>query len=645
MMKRQESPQKPNNVLKVVRKKIVIQAIIAVQTVIITVALVFGMSAAWYTNVVETSGLQFEAAAWGFTGEVSVGEEPIQMSPGQSGIIGLNVVNTGEEMVDVAVYASKEQMTELPMRQRLFFYVDAVDTRNGETVERVYINSKEGYTYSILSHDRLVLTEQRSNDVQLKWQWVYDMLGYYFLGSVTETTDAENQKVLVTDVQDYLRPVEYDLDSAVFEEDVLSQANGMATMDFLADLSEKDGYAKPITPAEGMPGYYQVDVDENGYGVWVYLCNWNEIQQATAYDSQLGKDAADALVAGTDRQRFLTRLTLVGQKVAGEQRVPADETELSALINGGGTVRLEQNFELTQMLTVNSGEKTVVDLNGYTITGPATGTLMTLTGDSDVILMNGKIQSQDKSKDIISVSNSSLTISDVEIAGGNEGIDISDQNGSVDSCIRLFRSTFDTEGSAVYVRGNGTRTEAKTQVIIEDCTLKSNYIGVATNGTTSYWGVDIQIRQSQLSGQYAAVYQPQGNGTVQVTDSTLTGYTGVVIKGGELHVLDSTITGTGAAQNPQYNKSGFTDTGDGIYLEGGYNTEMVVTVAGNSTVNSEHNQAVRVYEEGTHFATVVITGGKFSSDVTEFLPLGYTYDAGTGAIIVPTTQEETGNEE
>lgn len=644
-MKRQENPQKPNNVLQAVRKKVVIQAIIAVQTVIITVALVFGMSAAWYTNVVETSGLQFEAAAWGFTGEVSVGEEPIQMSPGQSGIIGLNVVNTGEEMVEVAVYASKEQMTELPMRQRLFFYVDAVDTRNGETMERVYINSKEGYTYSILSHDRLVLSEARSNDVPLKWQWVYDMLGYYFLGSVTETTDAENQKVLVTDVQDYLRPVEYDLDSAVFTEDRLSQANGMTTEAFLADLSAKDGYTNPITPAEGMPGYYRVDVDENGYGIWVYLCNWNEIQQATAYDSQLGKDAADALVAGTDRQRFLTRLTLVGQKVAGEQRVPADETELSTLINGGGTVRLEQNFELTQMLTVNSGEKTVVDLNGYTITGPATGTLMTLTGDSDVILMNGKIQSQDKSKDIISVSNSSLTISDVEIAGGNEGIDISDQNGSVDSCIRLFRSTFDTEGSAVYVRGNGTRTEAKTQVIIEDCTLKSNYIGVATNGTTSYWGVDIQIRQSQLSGQYAAVYQPQGNGTVQVTDSTLTGYTGVVIKGGELHVLDSTITGTGAAQNPQYNKSGFTDTGDGIYLEGGYNTEMVVTVAGNSTVNSEHNQAVRVYEEGSHFATVVITGGKFSSDVTEFLPLGYTYDAGTGAVIVPTTQEETGNEE
>jgi len=644
-MKRQENPQKPNNVLKVVRKKIVIQAIIAVQTVIITVALVFGMSAAWYTNVVETSGLQFEAAAWGFTGEVSVGEEPIQMSPGQSGIIGLNVVNTGEEMVDVAVYASKEQMTELPMRQRLFFYVDAVDTRNGETVERVYINSKEGYTYSILSHDRLVLTEQRSNDVQLKWQWVYDMLGYYFLGSVTETTDAENQKVLVTDVQDYLRPVEYDLDSAVFEEDVLSQANGMATMDFLADLSEKDGYAKPITPAEGMPGYYQVDVDENGYGIWVYLCNWNEIQQATAYDSQLGKDAADALVAGTDRQRFLTRLTLVGQKVAGEQRVPADETELSTLINGGGTVRLEQNFELTQMLTVNSGQKTVLDLNGHTITGPATGTLMTLTGDSDVILMNGKIQSQDKSKDIISVSNSSLTLSDVEITGGNEGIDISDQNGSVDSCIRLFRSTFDTEGSAVYVRGNGTRTEAKTQVIIEDCTLKSNYIGVATNGTTSYWGVDIQIRHSTLTGKYAAVYQPQGNGTVQVTDSTLTGYTGVAIKGGELHVLDSTITGTGAAQNPQYSQSGFTDTGDGIYLEGGYNTEMLVTVAGNSVVTSEKNQAVRVYEVDTNFATVVITGGKFSSDVTEFLPLGYVYDDETDTVIAPTTQEETGNEE
>ena len=132
---------------------------------------------------------------------------------------------------------------------------------------------------------------------------------------------------------------------------------------------------------------------------------------------------------------------------------------------------------------------------------------------------------------------------------------------------------------------------------------------------------------------------------MQVTDSTLTGYTGVAIKGGELNVLDSTITGTGAAQQPQYSKSGFTDTGDGIYLEGGYNVEMLVTVAGNSTINSEHSQAVRVYEEGTHYATVVITGGKFSSDVTEFLPLGYTYDVGTGAVTAPTTQEETGNEE
>ena len=103
--------------------------------------------------------------------------------------------------------------------------------------------------------------------------------------------------------------------------------------------------------------------------------------------------------------------------------------------------------------------------------------------------------------------------------------------------------------------------------------------------------------------------------------------------------------GNGTAQQPQYSKSGFTDTGDGIYLEGGYNVEMLVTVAGNSTINSEHSQAVRVYEEGTHYATVVITGGKFSSDVTEFLPLGYTYDVGTGAVTAPTTQEETGNEE
>ena len=41
-----------------------------------------------------------------------------------------------------------------------------------------------------------------------------------------------------------------------------------------------------MTDAVG--SYYPVDVDASGYGVWAYLCNYNEIQQNTEYDTELG---------------------------------------------------------------------------------------------------------------------------------------------------------------------------------------------------------------------------------------------------------------------------------------------------------------------------------------------------------------------
>ena len=88
--KEQKTP-KLNNPLRAIRKKVVIQAVIAIQTIVITIALIFGMSAAWYTNVLQTSGLQFEAEAWGFTGSVTVSNDLIKAGPGDTGIIGLTV--------------------------------------------------------------------------------------------------------------------------------------------------------------------------------------------------------------------------------------------------------------------------------------------------------------------------------------------------------------------------------------------------------------------------------------------------------------------------------------------------------------------------------------------------------------------------
>ena len=635
------TPQQ-NNPLRLLRKKVVVQALIAIQTVIITIALIFGMSAAWYTNVLQTSGLQFEAASWGFTGEVTVTNEPIEAAPGDDGVIGLSVTNQGEDMVDVAVHVSKEQMAE-PMSQRLYFYVDTVDSRNGELMERVYINTRDSYTYSVLSYGELVLSKERSNDVFLKWQWVYDVLGYYFLGTVTETSSAEDTKVVVQDVEDYLRPVEYDLDKAVFEEGLLESVDGLTVEEFVDQLAATDGYENDPVPTD-MPGYYMIDVDEDGYGIWMYLCDWAQIQQATLYDSKLGENAANAIDQGTAREKYVARLTVVGQMTQAEYMDVTTVEQLVEQLNTGAMLQLQQNLVLDEPITVGNGAKSVLDLNGHTITGPENSELMKLTDSANVTIINGKIIAQDATKDVISVSGSNLTMHNVSISGdGDDAVDISDENGMDDSCVRLFGCEIDVEGCAVYLRGNGDKSRTKTQLIIEKCTLKSNYITIMGNGTDDYWGTDIQIYQTTLEGKYAAIYQPQSDSLTRLTESKATGMCGIVIKGGDLDIVSGTIQGTGESKEPQIEGSGYTDTGDAVYVDCGYSVPIRVTISGNSEVISDKAYPIRVFEPYGDYGSVIITGGTFSSDVSGFVADGYMYDQSTESVIPIPQEEGAGN--
>jgi len=632
------NPPKQNSILTTLRKKVIVQAIIAGQTIVITVALLFGMSAAWYTNVIQSSGLQFEAEGWGFTGEVMVTEEPIQASPGSSGLIGLSVTNLGEDMVDVALNVSKGQMTE-EMQRRLFFYVDTRHTRAGESMQRVYINTRDSYVYSMLGYNELVLTEERSNDVVLKWHWVYDMLGYYFLGTVTEE-NMDSQQTIKADVTDYLRPVEYDLDKAVFRDGVLESVDGVTTAQLIERLAAADGYEKDPVADSSIPGYYRVDVDDSGYGIWMYLCNWAEIQHATTYDSQLGKLAADAELAGTSKESYIARLTVIGQTAKMNSVEISTLQQLQEGLQNGAAMQLKNDLTLSEPLAITGIEKAVLDLNGHTITGPSDNVLMQLK-DASVTILNGNITANDARKDVISVSGSSLTLHEVNISGqGDDAIDISDENGTENSRVRIFDSKINVNGCAVYLRGNGEKSEGKTQVVIEDCDFTSGYIAVMGNGTAAYWGTDVQIYRSTLTGQYAAVYQPQSDSITRVTESTLSGICGVVLKGGDLEVVNSTIRGTGEQKAPAVEGSGYTDTGDAIYVDCNYKTPITVTVSGNSIITSTHSQAIQVFEPHGAYASVTVTGGNFSSDVSAYVPEGYTYNNGT----VTPAQEGTGDE-
>ena len=620
--KRDNQPPKQNNVLKKLRKKVFIQGAIALQTLIIAVALIFGMSAAWYNNVLQTSGLQFQAEAWGFSGHVSViNPSDLVIAPGEDGIIGIVIENSNDEMLDATVRVTKDQMPE-EMRKRMFFYVDTPTNRNGEMLDRVYVNAVSGYTYTVLDGTSLVITEDRKNDAPLQWQWVYDMLGYYFLGTVAEEA--------VT-VQEYLRPVEYDLDRATFDADgQLKTVDGVtAVADFLQNLAATDGYAGEITAVAEMPGYYQVAVDEDGYGVWIYLCNWEDIQEATAYDTNLGLQAAKG-----EQQSFPAMVTLVGQPTQITYTQVATTEELEAALENGEMVQLSQDVILTEALSIQSQGNMMLDLNGHTIQAPANDAALKLSEGANLTVHNGALAASGAGADVVIVNASHLTLSKVEIqADGRDGILLDDLNSTADSCVRLFDCTIDAKRCAAFVRGNGTDRDGYSQLIIENSVLTSDYITICGNGNRPSWGTEIQVYRSTVEGYYAAVYQPQGESTTVIRESRMTGITGIAIKGGDLVLENSKVYGIGTPEQivePSYAVSGFQDTGDAVYVEDGYGLPIRVTISGADTLLSSANaQAFQVFEFGSVYVDVMITGGSFNTDVSSYLTEGFEYVNGT----------------
>ncbi len=611
--------KKPNNPAGSARKRIFAQAGLALSTIVLTVVLLFAATQAWYTNVIQSSGLVFQTEQWGFTGQVSVGPSAISAAPGKSGSIDLSIVNDSDDLLFTSVNVSKAQMSDM-MEQRIYFYVDASSEKNEEIRDRIYLNTMENYTYLLLSQSTLELGQTSHNDVPIKWEWVYDVLGYYCLATVTED---ETTTTVTATIEDYLRPVTYDLDQATFvsdEEDPtkpaqLETVDGVTTVEeFLAELSKTDGYAGNIDVQNPVGGYYPVEVDDNGRGVWVYLLNYSEILKAIQDDTDMARQASDPENPVTT----VARLTIISENTKQTVASITESKELMAALTLGtaNVVQLGSDMTLDTPLTVKEG-LTVLDLGGNTITTSATGTqaLFHVPQGSSLTLLNGSIEGVDGTR-VFEVADGGLTLSEVKITGAERAITVTDQKS--DSVIRLKDCEFTTESVAVFVRGNGTASSQRTLVVLEDCTINSDYIGIAGNGSQQYWGTDIQIIGGQIEGLYAGIYQPQQDCVLTISGgSVIRGITGIAVKGGEVYITDSTVSGIGTADQitePQLTSSGFADTGAGVYVETNYNGEILVKISGTSQVTSVAADPIMVYGPAAENYTVVIQKGILTDD-------------------------------
>ena len=640
--------------LKTVKKELLVKGSMLTLALTMTVALVFTMTAAWFTNVASTGSLTFQVESWGFDGDVEVDQNVIKAAPGSSGYLSLKITSAGEKDSKLSVGISKEFMQERELQQRIFFYADTSSVVNGERVDKVYLTNTNAYSYYLPAQNQLILSEQVYTDVRLKWEWVYDVVGYYFRGTYDGTDFA---------VAEYLKPAQYNYDNATFD------ANGRlekvdantSVLQYLADLTANDGYAgaftvgvdeitgKKVLMKDGEKvtttlDCYPIDPANN---IWLYLCSQREIQNNTSWDTQYGMSGMEA------QKLFQVRLTVIGEQSEPRTLLVADANSLKNALQTGGTqtITLQQDVVLTETVQIPAGVQAVLNLNGHKLTCSEKYPI-SVAENGKLTVQNGTI-SGDSTKTVAFYSKGGqITLSKVQVENVKNGVGVedhkSDNAAGANSFVRILDSQISAESVGVMLNGDGTASAEHTVLIVQNSSIRGNYMGISGNGTVSNpgrYGTDIQIVNSEVYGFYAGVYHPQMLSNMTVNGSTVSGMTGIAIKGGNVTVLDSTIQGLGTDAEvtvPTEDKltaSGYVDTGDAIYIEDSYGYPIRLTVSGNSilTCVAQTAQSVRVFP-GASITEIFLTGGTYDTDVTAYLQPGYVCTSADEKYMVTTQQ-------
>ena len=594
-------------VLRILRRNVILQASLAILTIVLTILLVFSLTAAWYTNVVQTGGLGFKAEEWKFDGEIELlSHTNITASPGDQGVIPLRITNDGDHIVAASATVNQSGLDE-DMKKRLYFYVDTSMTRNGETMDRVYISEKSSYTYTIFPHSALELSETVQNGPLIKWMWVYDVLGYYVWGQRTEDAVVPS---------DYIRPVEYSYDptTTTFDENgKLTTVDGsMSVATFLEELTATDGYEGRIASGtQSIGGYYPVDVNESGYGVWLYLCDYDEIQRNMTYDTSVGSDAT---------QTYVATVTVTGANSREDSLPVSSVEELQAALASPtvGIIQLSDDLELTETLTMSGGSATI-DLNGKTLSvGDGVQKIVTLSQGAKLSLENGTLEGSGLTDDhtAVTVKESHLTMNDVTVSNVGTGVRV--EEAAEGSTVYISGCTITADQQAIWFYDRTAEAASRTRVEIHDSTITGNqYAGILCSG--NYSSTDLLVSGCTVTGYYTSIYHPQRDSTMTIENNcVLTGNTGLVIKGGSVMVSDSSVHGT--LENgdiPKAEGSGWSDTGDGIYLDASYaenNADWATSVTViNSTVTSDYAYAVRMFESTAQNAALTVQSGTYTS--------------------------------
>lgn len=659
---RQSNDSGVNGTQKRLKNTVKGQLIMTGCALLLVIVLIFAMSVAWFTNVAQTGGLQFQTEAWGFDIEnikISQTGAMYQLSPGSVGFVPLTIDNSSSSSAVNAVVNIDKTGIRPEMQQRIFFYVDAAETYSfgtndevsaeaegisalaenegtyTETVTRIYLGSEEAesYKYSVPAGEILTLTEAYYSDAPLKWEWVYDMTGYYFRGTVEEAGVV---------VSEYLRPIRYDLNDAVFDLEPTENYGQLVRVGdkplsaFLKEIFDTDGYEGTLALTDGEIDpqayvkignrvYYKVSVDEDGQGIWAYLCNYTDTKAAGEYDNALSE---------TEAEQMIVTVKVTVSNVESKTTTVSTVEDLRDMMqsNEDQVIRLSQDVTASEPFVVPENVSATVDLNGHTIVysgGETAYSLFTVPQGAELTLVNGELHGNGDDNSgtsatettAISCMGGKATISGLKVTGFDTAVFADDRNTGTDSVIKISDCDFDTNSTAVFVYGNGSETSNQSRIIIQKSKIKSNYIGISGQGTNKAddqrWGTELVVANSEIEGRWAGIYQPQQQSSTTIYGCTIRGYTGIAVKGGTVNIYASEITGTGEHAEAGASSSGWTDTGDGVYVEASYGWGATVVLRGmGNRVESKNGYALELFGvSGKGPGKLLVEGGTHVSEL------------------------------
>lgn len=303
---------------------------------------------------------------------------------------------------------------------------------------------------------------------------------------------------------------------------------------------------------------------------------------------------------------------------AGTNLVP-EGSGVTRTVAEDGTVSYAVAKGVAQVVDANGKSVRVYETLQEAIDAAESGQAIKLTGDVAADQISDKREMQftkDGVNITIDLNGKTITANADEAVNLNAAnITLTLKNGAISN----FHDGDYSDGIYAFKLCNGLN------LTLEGITLKSRTQSLAVQGLTS--GSNVNIVNSAIASDSLGIYYPPKSGTLTIKGSSISGQTGVVVKGGTVNVSgNTTITATGEKVVPSEYYDGnpngsLTLTGDAIYVESGYNDRNIDLAISEGVFKSANGQALQMFVKPGEVTSVArdieVSGGSFSSPIDE----------------------------